>query len=101
MQQFEFKDHIAKVYLQRYGSPPKRAGLSRSSYLQGQRKRNIEDKCFDGINKGDTLENKRRRYADHKRRRFAGKLCSKRPFTQCSKCNIKLCVGYKLSYHTL
>ena len=57
MQQFEFKEHIVKVYLQRYGSPPKRAGLSRSSYLQGQRKRNLEDKCFDGINKGDTLEN--------------------------------------------
>ena len=88
MQRFEFKEHIVKVYLQRYGSPPKRAGLSRSSYLQGQRKQNLEDKCFDDINKGDTLENKRRRYA--------GKLCSKRPFTQCSKCNIGLCVGYKL-----
>ena len=40
MQQFEFKQHIVQVYLLRYGSPPKRAGLSGLSYLQRKRKGN-------------------------------------------------------------
>ena len=78
MQQFEFKEQIVQVYLQRYSSPPKRKELSGSSYLQDQRKRILDDIRFD-----------------------AGELCSKRPFTQCGKCDVRLCVDSNLSYHTL
>ena len=78
MRQFEFQEHLVQVYLQCYGSPAKRAGFSGSSYLQDQRKRNLDDMRFDAV-----------------------ELCSKRPFTQCSKCNVGSCVGCNLNYHTL
>ena len=78
MRQFKFKEHIVQVYLQCYGSPAKRAGLSGSSCLQGQRKQNLDDMRFDAV-----------------------ELCFKRQFTQCSKCNVGFCVGCNLNYNTL
>ena len=87
LRQFDFKEHIALSYLQRYGSPPQLPWP-----LCQKRKKVIDDVRYDGF-KHYLIE-------IPKRRRCAGEYCSKRPFTQCSKCDVGLCAGCNLDYHT-
>ena len=87
LSQFDFKEHIALSYLQRYGSLPQLPGP-----LCQKRKKVIDDVRYDGF-KHYLIE-------IPKRRRCAGEYCSKRPFTQCSKCDVGLCAGCNLDYHT-
>ena len=87
MRQFDFKEHIALSYLQRYDSPPQLPGP-----LCQKRKKVIDDVRYDGF-KHYLIE-------IPKRRRCAGEYCSKRPFTQCSKSDVGLCAGCNLDYHT-
>ena len=87
MPQFDFKEYIALSYLQRYGTPPQLPGPSCP-----KRKRVIDDVRYDGF--------KHYLVEIPKRRRCAGEFCSKRPFTQCCKCDVGLCVGCNLDYHT-
>ena len=77
----------ALSYLQRYGSPPQLPGPSCQ-----KRRRVTDDARYDGY--------KHYLVEIPKRRRCAGEFCSKRPFTQCSKCDVGLCVGCNLDYHT-
>ena len=74
-------------YLQRYGSPPQLPGPS------CQKRRRVTDNArYDGY--------KHYLVEIPKRRRCAGEFCSKRPFMQCSNCDVGLCVGCNLDYHT-
>ena len=91
--QFEFKEQIAQTHLTRFGTPPKGAGRPPSYSTKGD-KRVLEDIRFDGI------EHYLVETQDNKRRRCAGEGCKKRPFSQCSKCNVALCLACNLSIHT-
>lgn len=93
LSQFEFKEQIAQTYLTRYGTPPKGAGRPPSYSTKGD-KRVLEDIRFDGI------EHYLVETQDNKRRRCAGEGCKKRPFSQCGKCNVGLCLACNLSFHT-
>ena len=91
--QFEFKEQIAQTYLTRFGTAPKGSGRTPSHPTKGE-KRVLDDIRFDGIHHY-FLETQ-----GNKRRRCAGEGCQKRPFSQCSKCDVGLCLACNLSFHT-
>ena len=91
--QFEFEKQIAQIYLTRFGTVSEGAGRTPSHPTKGE-KRVLDDIHFDGIQHYlvDTQENKRMR--------CAGEGCQKRSFSQCSKCDVGLCLAHNLSFHT-
>ena len=87
-----FKEELAQIYLARYGVPPKKA-MSLSMCSSGGRKRVSDELQYDGV------EHYLVETPEKTRRRCAGENCAKRVASQCSKCNVGLCLRCNLSYH--
>lgn len=92
LSQLDFRREIVKVYLTRYGSPPKGTGRP-PTCVTGSR---IPiDVRYDGI--------KHWIQKIEKKRRCAGEGCSTKTSavrTQCKKCNVGLCIDCFESFHT-
>lgn len=93
LMQCAFKEQLAETYLKRYGVPPKGKGRP-PSYLGQEDKRVLDDIRYDG------MEHYLVETPGKKRRRCAGDGCQKVPSSQCSKCNVGLCIPCNLPFHT-
>ena len=85
--QLQFRREIALSYLLKFGTPPKGKGR-KSSCVPGQYLR------YDNI--GHLVEPTQ----DNKKRRCANTGCTSIGRTQCSNCNVGLCVKCFIAYHT-
>ena len=93
LSQVQFKEYIAQVYLTRYGTPPKSSGAGSSSSSTAGCSRVGDDIRYDG------LQHFLVEVPNKKRRRCAFEECSRRPLTQCNKCDVGLCVTCNLNFH--
>lgn len=87
MTQLQFRREIVSVYFGKYSFPPTTAGRPSSSFSRAK-----DSLRYD---KMDHLV-----VSTRKRRRCMGELCTKRPFTECEKCNVGLCTDCFRQYHT-
>ena len=86
--QLQFRRDIAMSYLLRYQDQPKSSG-KRHSFKPGE-----HDSRY------DQLAHFIQPTPDESRRRCQGELCGSRVRSQCSKCNVGLCVSCFQKYHT-
>ncbi len=93
LSQLKFREQLAETYLTRFGNPPKGCGKTPTQTLSGNN-RVIDDIRYDNFNHllVPTKSNKRRRCAQEG--------CNKRPFTECNKCELGLCISCNASFHT-
>lgn len=89
---FEFKEHIAETYLTQYGMSTKGPGRPRSCSGRGDT-RVLQEVRYDGI-EHDLVQ------TPEKKRRCAGDGCIKVPSSQCSECNVGLCITCNIHFHT-
>lgn len=87
MTNFKFKRILARTYMQRYGTLPKKKGRPCNQELPNELR-------FDGLN--HLVE-----FTPNKiRRRCAMEKCKSSIRTQCKKCDCGLCIDCFVSYHT-
>lgn len=89
--QSDFKEYVADVYLTRYGNRSQGQGRPRSNEVQ-------KDKCFVDNIRYDDISHYLTETPGKKRRRCADDGCQKHPSSQCSKCNVGLCLSCNISY---